>query len=120
LPANQSEAFTSEKPDRPPSAFAPKARTITVAICALVRLSSGRIFPSEPFSRPFATAFSSAAVDQLSGISENATVPAALPPAAEPVSAAYAAADIMPTSMAKTIRMETGILLRILFIAPSQ
>ncbi len=54
-----------------PFFVAPKALTIIVAIWALVRLSSGISLPSEPCSSPFSTACFSAAVDQLSGMSEN-------------------------------------------------
>ena len=40
------------------------------AICARVRVPLALIFPSDPFSRPFSTAWVSASVDQSAGKSE--------------------------------------------------
>lgn len=87
--------------------FPPKTRTTTVAICALVRFLSGIILLFVPFKSPFATAFLSAVVDQLSGISENDVLLFAV----EFASAAYAATDIILTSIVKTNSRETVILL---------
>ena len=74
LSAYHDAGATSVKLDISPFTEAPKARTIIAAICALVKLLLGIILPSEPVNNPFATAFSSAAVDQSFGMSVNLEV----------------------------------------------